>query len=122
MPFASGAEAYAHYDAARLSAAALQAEIARLQKTADELRPWGEFSADTAGRLAAQGIVLRYFVANGSVYAKSAAEWSSRYTIEPIAEEGSNTYFVVVAAPGEEVAIDAQEMKAPRWTSAMRSV
>ncbi len=113
VPFASGAEAYAHYDAARLSAAALQAEIARLQKTADELRPWGEFSADTAGRLAAQGIVLRYFVANGSVYAKSAAEWSSRYTIEPIAEEGSNTYFVVVASPGEEVAIDAQEMKAP---------
>ncbi len=52
-------------------------------------------------------------MANGSVYAKSAAEWSSRYTIEPIAEEGSNTYFVVVAAPGEEVAIDAQEMKAP---------
>ena len=40
-PFASGEEAYARYAAAQREAAALQAEIGRLEKAAEELRPWG---------------------------------------------------------------------------------
>ena len=40
-PFASGAEAYEHYVAAHQKATALAAEIGRLEKSADELRPWG---------------------------------------------------------------------------------
>ena len=45
-PFATGAEAYEHYAAAHQQATALHAEIGRLEKTADELRPWGEFSPE----------------------------------------------------------------------------
>lgn len=112
-PFTTGAEAYEHFTAAQQSAAALRAEIARLEKSADELRPWGAFSVSDAKALAAKGIVLRYFSVNKGVYDKNLAAWSEKYTLELISEEGSNAYFVVVAAPDEEVAIDAQEMKTP---------
>ena len=51
-PFATGAEAYEHYAAAHQQATALHAEIGRLEKTADELRPWGEFSPERTRSLA----------------------------------------------------------------------
>ncbi|MEG1671968.1 MAG: V-type ATP synthase subunit I [Alistipes sp.] len=112
-PFATGAEAFEHYTAAQQAAIGLRTEIARLEKAADELRPWGEFSVDRAKALAAQGIVLRYFSANKSVYVKSVDEWAEHYTIELIHEGDSIIHFVVVAAPNEELLLDAQEMKSP---------
>lgn len=112
-PFSSGEEAYAHYVAVQQQAAALNAEIGRLEKSADELRPWGLFDADRAAKLARQGIVLRYFTTQRSTFDKSVAEWSERYTISEITRTDSTVWFVVVAAPGAEVALDAQEMKAP---------
>ena len=112
-PFATGAEAYEHYAAAHQQATALHAEIGRLEKTADELRPWGEFSPERTRLLAEQGIVLRYFFTPKSNYDKFEAQWAERYTIAPINRTESTVYFVVVAAPGEEVTLDAQEMKTP---------
>ena len=112
-PFASGAEAYEHYAAAHQKATALAAEIARLEKSADELRPWGEFSPERTKALASQGIVLRYFFTPKSNYDKFGPEWSERYTLSLINRTDSTAYFVVVTAPGEDVTLDAQEMKAP---------
>jgi len=113
VPYASGAEAYAGYSETQRAATASKAEIARLEKAAEELRPWGEFDVGRTKRLAAGGIVLRYFSANRSVYEKSVAEWSQTYTLSVVAETDSTVWFVAVTAPGEEVSIDAQEMKAP---------
>lgn len=113
-PFASGEEAYAHYAAAQREAAALHAEIGRLEKTADELRPWGEFDAGRLIRLAGEGIVLRYFSAQRNVFDKSAAEWGEGRTMVEISRNDSTVWFVVVTAPGEELDLDAQEMKAPQ--------
>lgn len=112
-PFATGAEAYEHYVAAQRAAAAYRTEIARLEKAADELRPWGVFSVEEIRTLAERGVVLHYFTANRSLFEKNRAAWSERYAIEPVADEGSDVHFVVIAAPGEEVEIDAQEMKTP---------
>ena len=112
-PFATGEEAYRHYVAASKQAASLHAEIARLEKSADELRPWGEFSVESLRRLSERGIVLRYFSAPVSAYDKYESEWSERYTLELIHRGESTAYFIVVAAPGDEVNLDAQEMKAP---------
>ena len=113
-PFASGEEAYEHYAAAQRDAAALHAEIGRLEKSAEELRPWGAFDADRLGRLAGEGIVLRYFSAQRNVFDKSAAEWGEGRTIVEISRNDSTVWFVVVTAPGEELDLDAQEMKAPQ--------
>lgn len=112
-PFATGEETYAHYAVAAQRAATLGAEIARLEKTADELRPWGEFSVESVKALADKGIVLHYFFAPANNYDKFAAEWAERYTLSLINRTEATAYFVVVTAPGDEVTLDAQEMKAP---------
>lgn len=65
-PFATGRETYEHYVAAQREATAIRAEITRLEKAADELRPWGAFDVSQTERLAAQGVVLRYFSARAA--------------------------------------------------------
>ena len=112
-PCATGEEAYACYAEAQRMAATARTEIARLEKLADELRPWGEFDAQSAARLAEQGVVLRYFAANRSVFDAMQAEWSGQYTMSVVNENDSTVWFVIVASPAQEVSIDAQEMKAP---------
>lgn len=112
-PFASGEEAYTHYVAAMQQATALNTEIGRLEKAAEELRPWGAFSAERTKALAAEGIVLHYFFTPKSNYDKNAAEWESNYTLSVITRSDAMVYFVIVTTPGEELALDAQEMKTP---------
>jgi len=113
-PYASGAEAFAEYLRAQREAAAAKAEIARLEKAAEELRPWGAFDAARAQKLADEGIVLRYFFTQRNTYDKQLAEWSERYTLAEIARTDAMVWFVAVAAPGAEIDLDAQEMKAPQ--------
>ena len=112
-PFASGEEAYAHYAAAHREAATLNAEIGRLEKAAEELRPWGAFDVEATRKLAARGIVLRYFFTQRNTFDKQLAEWSERYTVSEVSRTDAMVWFVVVAKPGEEVTLDAQEMKTP---------
>ena len=112
-PFASGEEAYAHYATAHREAATLNAEIGRLEKAAEELRPWGAFDVEATRKLAARGIVLRYFFTQRNTFDKQLAEWSERYTVSEVSRTDATVWFVVVAKPGEEVTLDAQEMKTP---------
>ncbi len=111
--FASGREAYAAYTEAQRETAQLNAEIARLEKSAEELRPWGEFDPARLQALAANGITLRYFSTLKGTYDKMAAEWADSYTLAEINRSESTVWFVVVATAGSELVIDAQELKAP---------
>ena len=113
QPFASAAEAYECFVATQQQAAALRAEIGRLEKAADELRPWGGFDVQRTAQLAERGIVLHYFSTQASAYDKAVGEWSAQYTLSEVARNESAVWFVVITAPGEEVSIDAQEMKTP---------
>ena len=113
-PFASGEEAYARYAAAQQQAASIRAEIARLEKAAEELRPWGAFDAERLQQLSDQGIVLHYFSTPRSTFDKQIAEWSERYTVSEISRTDATVWFVVVGSPEEEISLDAQEMKTPR--------
>lgn len=113
-PFATGRETYEHYVAAQREATAIRAEITRLEKAADELRPWGTFDVSQTERLAAQGVVLRYFSAPRGVFDKLQDEWSQRWTLTEISRSASTVWFVVVTTPGEELSLDAQEMKTPQ--------
>ena len=111
--FASGEEAYEHYVAAQREAAALNTEIGRLEKAAEELRPWGAFDVERTKKLADRGIVLRYFFTQRNTFDKMLSEWSESYTISEVSRTDAMVWFVVVAKPGEEVTLDAQEMKTP---------
>lgn len=117
-PYGSGVEAFEAYQQAQQQAAALNTEIARLEKTADELRPWGAFDPKKSAALAAQGIILHYLSTSSSTFDKEAASWAEQYTLAEINRSASTVWFVVVAQPGEELSIDAQEMKAPQMDCA----
>lgn len=111
--YASGHEAYEAYADLRQQKSALQGDVARLEKLAEELKPWGEFGGDARERLAAQGVVLRYYVAQTAVYSANAEQWAAENTLVEISRDSSSVYFVVVTTPGQELIIDAQEIKAP---------
>ena len=113
-PYASGLEAFEAYKETLQQAAALGAEIARLEKVADELRPWGEFDPAKSDELAKQGILLHYLSTSASTFDKELESWGEHYTIAEINRTASTVWFVVIAKPGEEISIDAQEMKAPK--------
>ncbi len=114
QPYASGEETFRQYAAAQRALTASRTEIARLEKSAEELRPWGEFDVARVQKLAGQGIVLRYFSAQRNTYDKMSAEWSEQYAVSEITRTDSTVWFIVVAAPGQEINLDAQEMKTPQ--------
>ena len=113
-PYASGSEAYAQYVATQAEAASLRGEIGRLEKLAEELRPWGAFDAAQSAALAENGIVLHYLTASAGTFDREAAAWNEQYTLAEIGRSESTVRFVAVTRPGEEVNLDAQEMKAPQ--------
>ena len=111
--YGSGLEAFEVYQQTQQQVAALNTEIARLEKAADELRPWGEFDPKKSAALASQGILLHYLSTSSSTFDKEAQAWAEQYTLAEINRTDSTVWFVVVAKPGEEISIDAQEMKSP---------
>ncbi len=112
-PYASGEEAYAAWSEAQRDVAQLRAEITRLEKVADELRPWGGFDAVRLQALAAEGIHLYYYSTMAGVFDKMAPEWSKEHLVYEISRSESTVWFVVVAKAGAELVLDAQEVKAP---------
>ena len=104
---------YEAYLAAQSAIAAAKSENARLQKVLEEWLPWGEFDCSTLQKLADSGVVLRYFTAQRSTYDRSVAEWSEMFNIAVVSEDSAAVHFVVIGDGSEEIAIDAQELKAP---------
>ena len=104
---------YESYLAAQSAIAATKSENARLQKVLEEWLPWGEFDCSTLQKLADSGVVLRYFTAQRSTYDRSVAEWSEMFNISVVSEDSAAVRFVVIGDGSEEIAIDAQELKAP---------
>ena len=101
------------YLSAQAAIAAAKAENGRLEKSLDEWIAWGEFDCSTLAKLAESGVVLRYFTAQRAIFEKSAAEWGESLNIAVISENDSSIRFVVIGDGSEEIAIDAQEQKAP---------
>ena len=97
--------------------ASLVAEIARLEKLAEEVAPWGEFDAQISDKLLSRGVQLRYFVAQASVYDKSVDEWNQTHTVVEISRTASSVYFVIVTTDQTALAVEAQEIKAPAFDS-----
>ncbi|MFR9526651.1 MAG: V-type ATPase 116kDa subunit family protein [Rikenellaceae bacterium] len=109
---------YALYLTTDARAQQLQQEISAMQKSAEESAPWGEFSVDDLEALERQGVALHYFVANDSAYENGREQWVAHYAVELIRSFEGNSYFVVISPEGDDVMIDAQELKRPAMTSA----
>lgn len=111
--FANGEEAYDAYVAAREERTRLQQEMARLQKVADDIAPWGRYSEEDIAKLAENGVTLRYFTTQPSTFNKMVDEWSETMTISEISRTQSAVYFVVVATDSSAVVVDGQEVRLP---------
>lgn len=115
--YASGKEAYEAYVDAREERTRIQQEVARLEKLADEVAPWGRFSAEDIARLTERGVTLRYFTAQPAAYEKFMAECDANLTAAEIGRTQSVVYFVVVATDNTPVVVDGQEVRLPAMDS-----
>ena len=106
-------EVFEAYQSAQATIAAAKSENARLQKMLDEWLPWGDFDCSTLAKLAESGLVLRYFTAQRATFEKSSEEWGANLNIAVVGEDDAQVRFVVIGNGSEEIAIDAQEQKAP---------
>lgn len=106
-------EVFEAYQSAQNTIAAAKSENARLQKSLDEWLAWGDFDCSTLAKLAASGVVLRYFTAQRATFEKSSEEWGANLNIAVVGEDDAQVRFVVIGNGSEEIAIDAQEQKAP---------
>ena len=101
------------YQRAQTAIAGAKSENARLQKSLDEWLAWGDFDCSTLAKLAESGVVLRYFTAQKATFEKSSEEWGANLNIAVVGEDDAQVRFVVIGNGSEEIAIDAQEQKAP---------
>ena len=111
-------KAFESYLAAQSAIAAAKSENARLEKLLDEWIAWGDFDCSTLAKLAESGVVLRFFTASRSTFEKSAEAWGANLNIAVVGEDDSTIRFVVIGDGKEEIAIDAQEQKAPTMNNA----
>ena len=116
-PYATGAEAYAKYDEAREKRQQLQQEVARLRKLADDVAPWGCYSAEDIERLARRGITLRFFMSQHAAYEKLMEESIEGVTIAEICRTASTVYFAAIITDGSQVIVDGQEVRLPEKDS-----
>ena len=118
LPYATGEEAYECYTAAREDRQQLQQEEARLRKLADDVAPWGNFSASEIERLASRGVTVRLFTAQAAAYDRFVAEAVEGITVAEIARTQSGVYFAVVTTDDVQYIVDGQEVRLPDMNSA----
>ncbi len=121
--FATGAEAYEQYVKASAKIEALNSQIAKATKEAEDLAVWGDFTPSTIARLAEEGIVLYFYSCYTNEYMQGIKTWGENYTVEPIAEHNGTTYFVAVGRKGEPAPqIDAQIVRTPQLNAEEKRV
>ena len=111
-------KAFESYQSAQSAIVAAKSENARLLKSLEEWLAWGDFDCATLAKLAESGVVLRYFTAQRATFEKSIEEWGANLNIAVVGEDDSAVRFVVIGDGSEEIAIDAQEQKAPTMNNA----
>ncbi len=110
-PYGSAREAYEAYGALQQRLSVLATELGKLEKMADELRPWGAFEVEKLQRLTQEGLSIRFFFTPTSSYEKILEETPEGFTLYAINELAGNTYFVVIGSG--DLFLDAQEVRFP---------
>ena len=113
MAYTSGAEAFEVYTEARDRRQQLQQEVARLRKLADDVAPWGNFSAEDIERLASRGVAMRFFMAQPAAYERLLEEPVEGITVAEVGRTSAAVYFVVITTDATPVVVDGQEVRLP---------
>jgi V/A-type H+-transporting ATPase subunit I len=81
-----------------------------LNKSIKSLKPWGDFSIETIKKLEENNIKIQLFNASEK---KFDEQWREKYDITVINTVSPFVYFAVVNTTGENVDLDAEEIKIP---------
>jgi V/A-type H+-transporting ATPase subunit I len=81
-----------------------------LNKAIKSLEPWGDFSVETIKKLEENNIKIQLFITSEKKYDE---KWSEQYDIVIINTVSPFVYFAVVNSTGENVELDAEEIKIP---------
>ena len=112
-PYASGEEAFTAYTSAQERRNEIAARIAQLEKQAQDIAPWGQFSKTDIDRLAQRGVDLHLFMAQPAAFEALQATAEEGVTVVEINRTQSAVYFAVIASEGVIVAVDGQEVHLP---------
>lgn len=89
---------------------------ARLESLSREIRdrsPWGDFDKEAVGRLADEGLVLRWYIVPKKKFQDS---WKDEYALQVISENSSYVWFVTVSEAGDDCSFPVEETAAPEGT------
>ncbi|MBS4013710.1 MAG: ATPase [Bacteroidetes bacterium] len=92
-----------------------QQQLSILKKEIQHIQPWGNFNNETINNLKDNGVFIKFFTVS---IRKFDAEWEQKYPIQVINQQSGLTYFVLFHKEGEEIEIDAEEMRAPEHSVA----
>lgn len=96
----------------RESKQALQTRLAALEKDADYMSIWGEFSYETIALLKEAGYEITFFTCPTSRY---EPVWGEQYNAFLVNSFQSVSYFITVTHPGIQIDIDAERAKMPEF-------
>ncbi len=88
---------------------AAEAQVTQLAKEWEERMPWGQFDVKNFKKLEEQGLKLHFYKVKASNF---NPEWTEKYALSEISNDGTNTYFVVVS-DDENYEFPLKEMPAP---------
>ncbi len=107
---ANGSERFAEVTALLEERENLQRMIAQNAKEVNQVKPWGDFAAETLKALRERGINVRFYTAPAR---KFNTEWPAQYPIEVLGNMAGLVYFVLADTGDGSVEIDADEMRPP---------
>lgn len=88
----------------------LKQRLAALDKIYRAILPWGNFSKEDLKRLESNGLYIRFYEVSERKFQQS---WLQEFNLEIISTHEGTTYFVIVQREGENIDIEAEEVKAP---------
>ncbi len=86
-------------------------KLSQIGKEISQLEPWGDFDWNKVFLIEDAGYKISFF---SSILSKYKSEWEDLYTVSKVSEIGNNKYFVIVSKPGENIDIDADEIRLPK--------
>lgn len=87
----------------------IKQKINVLDKAYRGLKPWGEYSVEMLKRLESAGLHVRFYVISDK---KFKTEWEQEFNLEVISRAEGQVYFVIIQREGEQIEIEAEEVKA----------
>ncbi len=108
-----GEKAYEEVQSLLLDIETKNQQLSILKKEIQHIQPWGSFDIEKINILKENGIFIKFFTVSIRKY---NPEWEQQYPIQVINQQSGLLYFVGFHKEGEELEIDAEEVRTPEYS------